>query len=110
MTHEKMPEALRLADWLNEGWWPSYVPQEAAEELRRQHSEIERLRAEVEGLRKDAERYRWLRKERFFIREACQYGPAHPMISFSYDIWSEKPSTHNSQGLDAAIDAARKKG
>lgn len=70
---------------------------------------IRQLLAENDALREDAERYRWLRKERFFIREACQYGPAHPMISFSYDIWSEKPSTHNSQGLDAAIDAARKK-
>ena len=70
---------------------------------------LRQLLAENDALREDAERYRWLRKERFFIREACQYGPAHPMISFSYDIWSEKPSTHNSQGLDAAIDAARKK-
>lgn len=72
-------------------------------------SMLVQLLAENDALREDAERYRWLRKERFFIREACQYGPAHPMISFSYDIWSEKPSTHNSQGLDAAIDAARKK-
>ena len=74
-----------------------------------QQAIIRQLLAENDALREDAERYRWLRKKRFFIREACQYGPAHPMISFSYDIWSEKPSTHNSQGLDAAIDAARKK-
>lgn len=56
MTHEKMPEALRLAEMLLSG--VAMVPEidlpEAAAELRRQHAEIERLRAEVEGLRQCA--------------------------------------------------------
>lgn len=39
----KQPEALRLAEWLEEGWWPSYVPQEASAELRRQHERIVEL-------------------------------------------------------------------
>ena len=42
----KQSEALRLADWLSEGGWPSYVPQEAAEELRRQHEKIKELEKE----------------------------------------------------------------
>lgn len=49
MTHEKMPEALRLAEMLLSG--AAMVPEidlpESAAELRRQHDEIERLRAEL---------------------------------------------------------------
>lgn len=38
MKQEKQPEALHLADCLDCGaQWPSFVPQEAANELRRQH-------------------------------------------------------------------------
>ena len=55
MTHEKMPEALRLAEMLLSG--AAMIPEidlpEAASELRRQHAEIERLR-------EDAERYRYV--------------------------------------------------
>lgn len=65
MTHEKMPEALRLAEILLSG--VAMIPEidlpEAAEELRRQHAEIERLRAEVEGLRKDGERLIYATKD-----------------------------------------------
>ena len=50
----KRPEALRIAEWL-EGirgnTWPSYIPQEAAAELRRQHAEIETLRAGYDAAR-----------------------------------------------------------
>lgn len=49
MTHEKMPEALRLAEHLkNFRSFPDDIA--AAAELERQHAEIERLRAEVDGL------------------------------------------------------------
>lgn len=60
MTHEKMPEALRLAEMIkryNAGVHSQAIAEDyaaAACELRRQHAEIERLRAEVEELRKDA--------------------------------------------------------
>ena len=60
----KRPEALRIAEWLEGSrgnTWPSYIPQEAAAELRRQHAEIETLRAgydaarlEIESLQKAA--------------------------------------------------------
>lgn len=47
MTHEKMPEALRLAEMLLSG--AAMIPEidwpEATSELRRQHAEIERLRS-----------------------------------------------------------------
>lgn len=54
MTHEKMPEALRLAEILDTPNKPGHLRSNAASELRRQHAEIQRLRAEVEGLRKCA--------------------------------------------------------
>lgn len=60
MTHEKMPEALRLAKMVkkyNAGVHSQAIVEDyaaAACELERQHAEIERLRAEVDGLRKDA--------------------------------------------------------
>jgi hypothetical protein len=45
MTDREQPEALRLADWLDgNSRWPSYVPQEAAAELRRLHQENRALR------------------------------------------------------------------
>lgn len=51
---KKQPEAIRIAEWL-EGirgnTWPSYIPQEAAAELRRQHAEIETLRAGYDAAR-----------------------------------------------------------
>lgn len=54
----KQPEALRIAEWL-EGirgnTWPSYIPQEAAAELRRQHAEIETLRAGYDAARLEIE-------------------------------------------------------
>ena len=54
----KRPEALRIAEWL-EGirgnTWPSYIPQEAAAELRRQHAEIETLRAGYSAARLEIE-------------------------------------------------------
>ena len=49
---EKQPEALRLAAWLDGSLvdrWPSYVPQEAATELRHQHKRIEELEAQLEA-------------------------------------------------------------
>ena len=52
MTHTstEQPKALRLADWLNQGGWPSYVPQEAAAELHRQHARIVELEAQLESI------------------------------------------------------------
>lgn len=41
-------EAMQLSDWLNQGGWPSYVPQEAAAELRRQHARIVELEERLE--------------------------------------------------------------
>lgn len=41
----QQPEALRLAAWLNQGGWPSYVPQEAASELLRLHARVQDLEA-----------------------------------------------------------------
>lgn len=46
-TNTEQPEALRLADWLDAGGWPSYVPQESAEELRRLHSRVQELEAQT---------------------------------------------------------------
>lgn len=43
MTHEKMPEALRLAQWIEDDM-SCQGDAEIAAELRRQHAEIERLR------------------------------------------------------------------
>ena len=43
----QQPDVLLLADWLNQGGWPSYVPQEAAAELRRQHARIVELEAQL---------------------------------------------------------------
>lgn len=63
MKHEKMPEALRLAEHLkNFRSFPDDIA--AAAELERQHSEIERLRAEVDGLRIAAERaHAWMERQ-----------------------------------------------
>ena len=50
----KKPEAIRIAEWLEcirGNTWPSYIPQEAAAELRRQHAEIETLRAGYDAAR-----------------------------------------------------------
>ena len=50
----KQLEAIRIAEWL-EGirgnTWPSYIPQEAAAELRRLQSENEQLRAGYDAAR-----------------------------------------------------------
>ena len=58
---KKQPEAIRIAEWL-EGirgnTWPSYIPQEAAAELRRQHAEIETLRAGYDAARLEIESLR----------------------------------------------------
>ena len=43
----KKTEALSLADWLTQGGWPSYVPQEAAAELLRLHAENEALKKQM---------------------------------------------------------------
>ena len=49
MTDREQPKALRLADWLDGiCCWPSYVPQEAAFELRRLHEENQTLRERLE--------------------------------------------------------------
>ena len=47
MTHTstEQPEALRLANWLDAGGWPSYVPQESAAELRRLQARVQELEA-----------------------------------------------------------------
>lgn len=47
MTHEKMPEALRLAEWI-ESDMTCQGDAEISAELRRQHAEIQRLRAVIE--------------------------------------------------------------
>lgn len=69
-------------------------------------AEVRRLREENERLRKDAERYRWLRNK---VKKAPASidGPAHPQLFFEWDIWDKSPETHNADGLDSAIDAAR---
>ncbi len=46
----QQPEALRLAAWLNQGGWPSYVPQEAAAELLRQHARIVELETQLAAI------------------------------------------------------------
>lgn len=68
-------------------------------------AEIARLEAENEALRKDAERYRWLRANKFEINPESRDGPSNPMLgAFWFDIWHKAPETHNREGLDAAID------
>ena len=86
MTLEQ-PEALRLADWLERRTNVMLQDGQAAAELRR-------LVAEVEALRADAERYRWLRDNKFKHNGHCLalIGPI---------LWEET--------LDAAIDAAKEK-
>ena len=71
----KKPEALRLAEWLEEGRWPSYVPQEAAAELRRQHARIAELKAEK--VHKDRER-------RAAVAEALGIGNGNANFAWSY--------------------------
>lgn len=68
--------------------------------------EITRLTEENERLRKDADRYRWLRNK---VKKAPanRDGPSHPQLFFEWDIWDKSPETHNADGLDSAIDAAR---
>ena len=51
MTNIQQPEALRLAERLDKGGWPSYVPQEAAAELRRLHAESELHMQELRSYR-----------------------------------------------------------
>ena len=55
----EQPEALRLADWLNQGGWPSYVPQEAAAELRRQHARIAELEAQIAAAQQAVQPVAW---------------------------------------------------
>jgi hypothetical protein len=69
-------------------------------------AEVRRLREENERLKADVERYRWLRNK---VKKApaSMDGPSHPQLFFGWDFWNESPETHNADGLDAAIDAAR---
>lgn len=47
------PEALRLANWLDGNTnWPSFVPQDAATELRRLHEVTKRQEGEIHALEK----------------------------------------------------------
>lgn len=49
MTHTStgQTDALRLANWLDTGGWPSYVPQESAAELRRLQARVQELEAQA---------------------------------------------------------------
>ena len=75
------PEALRVADLLQDDWGV----EDAVTELRRQHSEIEQLKAERDALLADAERYRWLRDR----------------------AWPFEFKGNSPEDADAAIDVAR---
>ena len=91
------PEALRLAAELD-CEKPYYnVSEEAAAELRRQHSEIEALKAERDALRADAERYQWLRDWK---------GATHDIVPTTGRYGDRAILCEE---LDAAIDAARSK-
>jgi len=89
---DKQPEALRLADALEDFWGQYDGPQEphelnAAAELRRLYGLTQRQDALV----LDAERYRWLR----------QYNTAkYPQVTEAFYL--------GDRNLDAAIDAAMK--
>jgi hypothetical protein len=116
----KQPEALRLADELddlNAGRNYDTPLTEAAAELRRLHGEVDALtdlsakgtklmyecadlRAEVEKLREDAERYRWL-------RECARATSEHWGGRWSLVTEGTAPKTATPAGIDAAIDAAR---
>lgn len=61
------------------------------------NDEIERLKAENAELRKDAERYRWLRVNRYARRESD---------GVMLDVFDEDGTLLDSDYLDAAIDAA----
>ena len=89
------PEALRLADELCEPMphyhAPTSIGEAAADELRRQHGEIEQLKADVRKMSSyknvvDAARYRWLR----------DFSPMFEHVR------------KTKENIDAAIDAARR--
>lgn len=65
------------------------------------------LEKKLQESREDAANYRWLRENCLKIAPATTDGPAYPMLRFTWDIWAERPDTHNAAGLDAAISAAR---
>lgn len=91
------PEALRLADALDNGWCPQESPKEmldAAAELRR----LAGVEAERDALRADAERYRWLRK----------YLSTKDMPILCGRGVRDEPDERDA--IDAAIDAATKGG
>ena len=116
----KQPEALRLADQLEQEHLHTIgLDYKAASELRRQHAEIEtlndscaakadridrlgeqvvKLRAEVERLRTDAERYRWLRANR----------ETRGGDGTMRDVYDDDGTLLYDDMLDAAIDAALK--
>ena len=59
---------------------------------------------DIEALRRDAERYRWLRQERYMFREGAVVScDAQSEIAA---LWVKCPVTNDATEVDAAIDAA----
>lgn len=130
MTHEKMPEALRLADALEQsvqcypqmsedepGGYYSEIDQTmdfAAAELRRQHAEIEWLREEVNGLRKDAERLDFLettaKESRTGVSvDYAKYAEGGMVLERGYRVMRHHKLCDRLPTIRQAIDAARQK-
>jgi len=75
------PEALRLADWLEDQYDPTYNQEQAAAELRRQHGEIKSMRAE--RLRSER-RLLDVKAQRDALLEALQNLDANPELTSAW--------------------------
>ena len=96
----EQPEALRLADAMENALVYGLRGREAAAELRRLHTEIERLRA-------DAERYRWLRKNCYRAKYPNSEFDFAMHLSFTVSgVWS---NNRDPAVLDACIDTEMQK-
>jgi hypothetical protein len=93
MSNETTPEAIRLAEWIEEDM-TCQGDAEIAAELRRMHAEIAVLKA-------DAERYRWLKARPEVV----------PTEGPDLALWSDCcGDALRGDEADKAIDAAMKKG
>lgn len=94
----QQPEALRLAERLDKGGWPSYVPQEAAAELRRLHAEYEKHLQELRSYRITVEN----REARIAELEAQLAAAPQAVQAAVPDDWRDKFSESVYEDLSAA--------
>jgi len=93
MTDELKRESERL---LKLGVYYAAAPDMAAH--------IVKLQADNDALRKDAERYRWLRDVECFVWPSIKRVELDEASSVS--LWIQPDVAMDSEGIDAAIDAA----